>query len=103
MKIELNPLFSSVSDPEDVYLRDAEAFLCGDLMQCTVQNRREALLGDVDPLYLSHEKVGAKKNMCRNMVTVKMTGDSDENSATDLWPDDSTDAEIKNASDCLRA
>lgn len=68
-------------------LKDATGLAYNDSMQCDVRNKRKALLGDVNPLYLSDEKEDADYKMSKNTVTVQMTGVGDENSSIDLLPD----------------
>lgn len=70
---------------EDVELKFAVAFAYGDSMQRGVQNKREDLLGDMDFLYLPDEKERADTDVSKNMSSVEMTGERDENSAMELW------------------
>lgn len=46
--------------------------------------KREALLGDVYPLYVFDQEEGADDNICRYTNSVEMIGAGSENSATDV-------------------
>lgn len=78
--------------PENVDLNDAVVFAYGHTTQCKIRNKREALLGDVDPLYRSQEKESGDNNASRSTINVDMTGGWDKNSALGLRPDNSIDA-----------
>lgn len=72
--------------PEDVELRDAILFVYEEAMQCNVLDKGEVLLRGVELLCIPDEKVGAPGNLSRNMVTVKMTEEVNENSGIDIRP-----------------
>lgn len=72
---------------EDMDLKDTMTSAYSDLMQRDLRNEQNFFLSDVDPLCISDEKDGADNTMCGNTSKVQMTGESDENSAMNLWPD----------------
>lgn len=80
---------------EDEGLKDAAAFAPGKSMQLGLLNKPKVLLGDMDPIYMSHERDGADNNVLGNTVTVKMTGEGDENSTMDVWLEYSIEATIE--------
>lgn len=82
-------------NPGAVDLQDAVAFVRGDSMQCEERNPREAVLGNVETLYLSDEKNADDDNVPRNTITVEMTRERDKNSAMDVWPAYAIDALIE--------
>lgn len=51
-------------------MKDALVLAYGNSMQFYVQDEREVLLGDVDPLYVLSKKECADNNVSRNNVTV---------------------------------
>lgn len=61
--------------PEDLHLKNYVAFTYEDRLQREVRNKREALLRDVGPLYMSADKEVADNDMSRNTVGVEMTED----------------------------
>lgn len=79
------------------------ALVYDDSMQRGVQNKHEALLGDLDLLYQCDEKEGAEDMMYSNEATVVNTEERDYNSATDQWPNYSIHAPIEKAFDRLSA
>lgn len=56
---------------EDVGLKDAVLFGYGDPMQIKVQNGRQALMGDGDPLYTSDEKKGDDDDVSTNTTSLQ--------------------------------
>lgn len=58
-----------------------------DSKQRDVHNKREPLVGDVNPQYLSNKKKCVGDKGSKNTVSVQMTAEEDENSAIDGWPD----------------
>lgn len=81
--------------PEDVYFNDAVAFEYGDSMQREVRNKRGALLGDQDPLYMFAEKKGADDNSSRNTNNAEMSKHRDENSAMEVRSHYSMEATVQ--------
>lgn len=80
--------------PYEMNLKDAVAFVYGSSVQRDVHRKREILLGDASLLYLSDEKKVADDKMSGNTVTSEMTGEENDNSATDQMPDYSIDTPI---------
>lgn len=68
--------------PKEVYLKDQAAFASDDSIQPDVQNKCEALLRGVKPLYMSDENMGVDDDAFRGMVTAKM---ADGGSNIALW------------------
>lgn len=56
----------------------------GDLLEREERNRREVLLGDVGPLYVSDEKEVDDDSLSRNTISVTTTGEGDQSSAMDV-------------------
>lgn len=83
----------------DVDLKDGAMFVYGDSMQRELQNKREFLLGDLNPLCMSDEKDAADDNEPRKIVSVWMTAEENNHSVIDVWPDYSTDTPIEENED----
>lgn len=76
-------------------LKDAVQFGYGWFDAALRPEKREALLADVDRLYLCDEKDGDGDNNSRNTLTAKMMEQADENSTIDLRPNYSVQAPIE--------
>lgn len=57
------------------------AYAYGDSMQHNVQNKHNALLRDLHPLYMCDEKEGADDNMSGITLIAEMIEEREENSA----------------------
>lgn len=53
-------------------------------MQQDVQNNRKVFADDTDLIYMSYQKNKADNTLSRNIVSVKITGEGDENTVIDI-------------------
>lgn len=75
-------------------MKNAALFVYIDSMQIEVENKREVLLDDVDPLYIYKLQEGACDTVPRNKVTGLMTREGYKNSAINIMRDHAMDAPI---------